>query len=69
VRETMLVPPTHAQEAPREPPEPGSVPASMTDAESLKQEAYPVRWLRGHYPLSRAVAKIVAAELRMVGAE
>ena len=29
----------------------------------LKQEAYPVRWLRGHHSLSPAVAKIIAAEL------
>ena len=42
------------------------LPATLEDAEDLKPETYPVRWLRGHYPLSPAVAKIVAAELHMV---
>jgi hypothetical protein len=39
-----------------------SLPASSQHTEGLKQEAYPVRWLRGHYALSPAAAKIVAAE-------
>jgi hypothetical protein len=36
--------------------------ASFDNTEGLKAEAYPVRWLRGHYALSPAMAKIIAAE-------
>lgn len=41
----------------------GALPASFSNAEGLTQQTYPVRWLRGHYPLSPAPAKIIAAEI------
>lgn len=36
-----------------------------TTRNSLQAEEYPIRWLRAHYPVSGAVAAIIAAELGM----
>jgi hypothetical protein len=36
--------------------------ASLGSNAGPKQEAYPVRWLRDHYTLSPAAAKVIAAE-------
>ena len=47
---------------PRAAPPAESLPASPQHTECPKPEAYPVRWLRGHYVLSPAVAKVIAAE-------
>ena len=50
-----------------EPGEPGeAVPVCISpqyrSAGGPPRDSYPVRWLRGHYPISQAVAEIVAAE-------
>ena len=34
----------------------------------LREQSYPVRWLRAHYAVSGSLAAIIAAELRLGGA-
>lgn len=61
MQETMLPPLDRPQAAP-----PASSRATCVDnGTGLKPETYPERWLRGHYALSPAAAKIIAAELHM----